>query len=94
MFNKSELSSIDREYFTVLSANAFQVTLQSKNTLHEWYILSREDRVNGKLIRTCMIYHRHNRRDGFHPQGSASTLAGAMNKIKEHDTYFLNRRTK
>lgn len=94
MFNRSDLATIDREYFTVLSANAFQVTLQSKNTLHEWHILAREDRVHGKLIRTCMIYHRHNRRDGFHPQGSASTLAGAMNKIKEHDTYFLNRRTK
>ena len=94
MFTKSELASIDREYFTVLSANAYQVTLQSKNTLHEWHIVAREDRVHGKLIRTCIINHRHNRRVGFHPHGSASTLADAMNKIKEHDTLHLNRRTK
>lgn len=93
MFNKSELSSIDREYFTVLSANAYQVTLQSKNTLHEWHILAREDRVHGKVIRTCIINHRHNCRDGFHPHGSASTLADAMNMIKKHDVFQLNGRT-
>lgn len=93
MFNKSELSSIDKEYFTVLSANAYQVTLQSKNTLHEWHILAREDRVHGKVIHTCIINHRHNCRGGFHAHGSASTLADAMNMIKEHDVFQLNGRT-
>lgn len=91
MFSKSELASIDAEYFNILSANAFQVTLQSKNTHHEWHILNRENHLHGKVFNSCMVYHRHNRMVGFHPHGQATSLADAIRLIQEHDAYQLNK---
>lgn len=40
MFTTEELQSIDRKYFTVIVADAFDVTLISNNTRHVWYIIS------------------------------------------------------
>lgn len=93
MFTKKEIASIDTVYFKVLSKSAFQITLQSKNTLHEWHILSREDRIHGKVIRLCIISHRHNHSDAFHIHGQSKTLADAMKLIKKHDTFQLKGRT-
>ena len=38
MFTTEELQSIDRKYFTVIVADAYDVTLISNNTRHVWYI--------------------------------------------------------
>ena len=40
MFTTEELQAIDREYFTVIVADAYDVTLISNNTKHVWYIIS------------------------------------------------------
>ncbi len=42
MFTTEELQSIDRNYFTVIVADAYDVTLISNNTRHVWYIHSVE----------------------------------------------------
>lgn len=42
MFTAEELQSIDRNYFTVIVADAYDVTLISNNTRHVWYIHSVE----------------------------------------------------
>ena len=89
MFSKRDIAEIDTEYFSVLSTNAFQVTIKSNCTGHEWHILSRQDQVHGRTIHTCIIYHRHNRRVGFHLHGQASNLAEAIQKIKNHDNLYL-----
>ena len=38
MFTTEELQSIDRKYFTVIVADAYDVTLTSNNIWHVWYI--------------------------------------------------------
>ena len=38
MFTTEELQAIDRKYFTVIVADACDVTLISNNTRHVWYI--------------------------------------------------------
>ena len=42
MFTTEELQSIDRNYFTVIVADTYDVTLISNNTRHVWYIHSVE----------------------------------------------------
>lgn len=38
MFATEELQVIDRKYFTVIVADAYDLTLISNNTKHVWYI--------------------------------------------------------
>jgi len=38
MFTAAELHAIDRNYFTVVVADCYDVTLISNNTKHVWYI--------------------------------------------------------
>lgn len=38
MFTTEELQAIDRKYFTVIVADAYDVTLISNNTKHVWYM--------------------------------------------------------
>ena len=38
MFNKEHLDKIDRNYFNVIIADDRNVTLQSRNTGHYWYL--------------------------------------------------------
>ena len=38
MITQQEINSIDRNYFTVITAGCYGVTLQSKNTKHCWYV--------------------------------------------------------
>ena len=40
MFTTEELQAIDRKYFTVIVADAYDVTLISNNTRHVWSITS------------------------------------------------------
>ena len=91
MFTKEEIASIDKEYFYILSSNAFQITMQSRNTKHEWHILCRENILHGRTISSCVISHRHNRQSGFHIHGQAASLADAIEMIKKHDSYMMSK---
>lgn len=55
MFTTEELQAIDRKYFTVIVADAYDVTLISNNTRHVWYIHN----VELKDRNLCLVYHRH-----------------------------------
>ncbi len=55
MFTTEELQSIDRKYFMVIVADAYDVTLISNNTRHVWYIHN----VELKDRNLCMVYHKH-----------------------------------
>lgn len=55
LFTTEELQSIDRKYFTVIVADAYDVTLISNNTRHVWYIHN----VELKDRNLCMVYHKH-----------------------------------
>ena len=42
MFTTEELQAIDRKFFTVIVADAYDVALISNNTRHVWYIHNME----------------------------------------------------
>lgn len=55
MFNKEHLDKIDRNYFNVIIADDRNVTLQSRNTGHYWYLHCTGYPTEG----TCIIFHKH-----------------------------------
>ena len=87
MLTMEELRLID-DYFTLLSSNAFCVTIRSKCTGHEWHIIVQE--YAG--FRSFEISHRHNNKDPFHVHGHAGTFRKALQLISNHDTFQLNGR--
>lgn len=88
MFNTEELQSIDRKYFTVIVADAYDVTLISNNTRHVWYIHS----VELKDRNLCLAYHKHKISHPYHSHSRCGTLRGAIRDIKFHDEFQLNGR--
>lgn len=52
MFTTEELQAIDRKYFTVIVADAYDVTLISNNTKHVWYIRNVE--LTDRNL--CLVY--------------------------------------
>lgn len=88
MFTTKELQSIDRNYFTVIVADAFDVTLISNNTRHVWYIHSVEF-VDRNL---CLVYHKHHISRPYHSHSRCGALRRAIRDIKSHDQFQLNGR--
>ena len=85
MFSQKDLDCVDNKYFRILGYNSFCITLQSKNTLHYWHMISQE---YGK-IRTIEIFHRHRDTGEYHSHGHASTVRKAINSIQSHDQFQL-----
>ena len=88
MFTTEELQSIGRKYFTVIVADAYDVTLISNNTRHVWYIHS----VELKDRNLCLVYHKHKIDHPYHSHYRCRTLRRAIRNIKSHDEYQLNGR--
>ncbi len=88
MFTTEELQAIDRKYFTVIVADAYDVTLISNNTRHVWYIHNVElmDR------NLCLVYHKHKINHPYHSQARYGALRKAIKDIKSHDQFQLNGR--
>lgn len=55
MFTAEELQAIDARYFAIIVANPYDVTIQSRNTGHYWYLHSTEYPDDG----CCIIFHKH-----------------------------------
>ena len=62
MITKEELKKVEGNYFEVLQAGVFVITLKSKNTGHYWHLLEREY----PTFRHFVIYHKHNVSDEYH----------------------------
>jgi len=88
MFNPTELAAIDRNYFSVITADEYDVTLISKNTHHVWYIHNAE--LPDRSI--CIVFHKHNASDLYHQHSRSGTLGKAIKDIKAHDLYQMNGR--
>ena len=88
MFATEELQAIDRQYFTVIVADAYDVTLISNNTKHVWYIHN----VEMKDRNLCLVYHKHKISHPYHSHSRCGTLRRAIRDIKSHDQFQLNGR--
>jgi hypothetical protein len=88
MISKTELKSIDTQYFDVLQLGCFAIYVQSKNTMHFWAIHLEEY----STFRHFRIYHKHNSNDEYHRHRDARSLKVAIEHIKAHDAFQLNGR--
>lgn len=88
MFTTEELQAIDRKYFTVIVADAYDVTLISNNTRHVWYIHNVE--LTDRNL--CLVYHKHKINHPYHSHARCGTLRKAIKDIKSYDRFQLNGR--
>lgn len=79
MFEQKSLDKIDGDYFNIIIADSQDVTIQSRNTGHYWYLHCAGYPTEEALI----IFHKHRFKDGYHQHGHARSLRQA---IKSKDT--------
>lgn len=88
MFKMEDLKKIDYEYFYVVVADDRDVTLQSKNTGHYWYLHCTEYPMES----SCVIFHKHKFEHPYHKHGGAMSLGQAIRGIKKHDKWQMRGR--
>ena len=90
MYTQQELASIDRNYFAVIVADEYDVTLMSLNTRHMWQ-LHNVELPDGAVT---VIFHKHHASDPYHAHSKSRSLNRAIRDIKSHDQFQLNGRRK
>ena len=88
MFSPEDLRSLDRNYFSVIVADEYDVTIMSRNTGHFWYLHNPEYPERGTVI----LFHRHNGCLPYHFQRRENSLRTAVRYIRKHDRYQMNGR--
>ena len=88
MFDRTQLQQLDREYFVVLIADEYDVTIQSRNTGHYWYLHCTEY----PQPESCVIFHKHRYSHPYHLHGQANSLRQAIRMIRKHDAWQLSGR--
>lgn len=86
MFEPKSLDRIDGDYFNIIIADSQDVTIQSRNTGHYWYLHCAGYPTEEALV----IFHKHRFKDGYHQHGHARSLRQAIKSIVKHDDYQLN----
>ena len=88
MFEQKSLNKIDGDYFNIIIADSQDVTIQSRNTGHYWYLHNPEYPDQGTVI----IFHKHKASHPYHQHGRANTLRQAVRGIRKHDRWQMNGR--
>lgn len=70
MFEQKSLDRIDGDYFNIIIADSQDVTIQSRNTGHYWYLHCAGYPTEEALV----IFHKHRFKDGYHQHGHARSL--------------------
>jgi len=90
LFNTEDLKCLDSQYFNIILIDDYDVTIQSRNTGHWWYIHNTGYPTDGATI----IFHRHRGNQPYHNHGKANTLRQAVRGIKSHDKWQMGGRKK
>lgn len=61
MFEQKSLNKIDGDYFNIIIADSQDVTIQSRNTGHYWYLHCSGNPTEEALV----IFHKHRFKDGI-----------------------------
>ena len=85
MFDGKQLSNLDSMYFNIITMDDKDVTIQSRNTGHYWYLHCAGYPTEG----ACIIFHKHRYSHPYHQHGRARTLCQAVKSIKVHDTWQM-----
>ena len=88
MFEQKSLNKIDGDYFNIIIADSQDVTIQSRNTGHYWYLHNPEYPDQGTVI----IFHKHKASHPYHQHGRANTLRQAVRGIRKHDRWQMTGR--
>lgn len=88
MFDTEQLKAIDSSYFIIIIVDDYDITIQSRNTGHYWYLHSTDAPVDA----ACVIFHKHKYSHPYHQHGRARTLRQAVRSIRGHDLYQMNGR--
>ena len=88
MFEQKSLDKIDGDYFNIIIADSQDVTIQSRNTGHYWYLHNPESPEEGTVI----IFYKHKFYHSYHQHGRANTLRLAVRGIKSHDEWKMRRK--
>lgn len=81
MFDTKVLENINPQYFNIILLSEYDVTIQSRNTWHYWYLHNTEYPGEGN----CVIFHKHKASHPYHLHGRTGTLPQAVRSIKKHD---------
>lgn len=87
MITQQDINSIDLNYFKVITAGCYGVTLQSKNTKHCWYVAC-EDLG---FMQTFRIDHTHHEGTPMHQHGHGQSFHSCIRQIQSHDIYQLKK---
>ncbi len=90
MFDTKDLECLDPEYFNIIMANEYDVTVMSRNTGHYWYIHCTG--LEGKAA--CIVFHKHKFSHPYHLHGRKNSLKQAIQSIKSYDKWQINGRNK
>lgn len=85
MFDEKQLSQLDPVYFNIITLDDRDVTIQSCNTGHYWYLHCTEYPTEG----ACIIFHKHRFSHPYHQHGRANTLRQAVKSIQSHDKWQM-----
>lgn len=88
MFHERDMQVLDKTYFNIILVGDYDVTIQSKNSGHFWYIHNPEYMGDN----ACVIFHKHKASYPYHQHGKARNLRQAISKIKGHDVFQMNGR--
>lgn len=88
MFTKQEIRIVSPRYFKDIIATGIDIRATSRCTGHEWRIYS----PVGSNRRSVELWHRHSRNDQFHFQKRLPGLPEAVEEIKSHDKWFMEKR--
>lgn len=88
MFDEKQLAQLDPVYFNIITLDDRDVTIQSRNTGHYWYLHCTEYPTEG----ACIIFHKHRFSHPYHQHGRENSLHQAIRSIKSHDKWQMNGR--
>lgn len=86
MFSEKTLRELDPKYFNILVSDAYDVTIQSRNTGHYWYLHCSRFPTE----ESCVIFHKHRFQHPYHQHGRAGTMRQAIKNIVKHEEYQLH----
>lgn len=87
-FTKKEVKLFDDPYFEVIREAEDYIEVISINTRHCWNVFKNTFESRRKIT----LYHKHKFKDSYyHKQRVCRTVAEAIETIKSHDAYVLER---
>ena len=85
MFSPEDLQSLDRNYFSVIVADEYDVTIMSRNTGHFWYLHNPEYPEKGTII----FFNKNKADDKYHLHSRGNSMEQEVRSNKSHDRFQL-----